>query len=367
VKIRAAVLRGPHQPFSVEGLELLEELQPDEVLVKVTATGICHTDLAVRDQHIPAPLPALLGHEGSGVVARVGSAVTHVAPGDHVVLAPASCGSCEPCLQGHPSYCDDLLALNMPGARSDGSYPLTDQGRLPIGGFFFGQSSFASYSLARRSSVVKVPRDVPLETLGPLGCGLQTGAGTVLNVLRPGPGDSIAVFGVGPVGLAAIMAAKASHCTTIVAVDIHEGRLELARELGATHAINSAKESPSSTITGRVAKRGVSYAVDTTARSAVVNEALRSLRPMGRCAVVGVASTPKLELDNSALFGGRTLESIVEGDSVPAVFIPRLIALHQAGLFPFDRLLRFYDLDDIERAVADSESGATLKAVLRMP
>jgi aryl-alcohol dehydrogenase len=367
MKFTAAVLRDPHARFSIETLEMVDELLPTEVLVKVVATGLCHTDLAVRDQHLPVSLPVILGHEGAGVVTAVGSAVTHVGVGDHVVLAPASCRQCVRCVSGHPSYCDELMSLNMAGVRSNGSHAMCDAAGKPVGSFFFGQSSFGNYALVRGTSVVKVPNDIPLEILGPLGCGLQTGAGTVLNVLRAGPGDSIAVFGVGPVGLAALMAAKVAGCTTIIAVDVNDERLLLARDLGATHVVNSKREKPSEVILKSICRGGIRFAVDTTARSDVVNEALRSLRALGRCAMVGIASTATLEIDNMAIFGGRSLETVVEGDSIPEVFIPRLIDLYRAGLFPFDRLLQFYDLADIQSAVEDSERGKTLKAVIRMP
>lgn len=367
MKIQAAVLREVHQPFQVQEVELDSQLRPSEVLVKVLATGLCHTDLAVRDQHIPVSLPAVLGHEGAGVVAQVGSAVTRVAVGDHVVLAPASCGKCDFCRSGHPSYCAELFQLNMPGPRPDGSYPYHDGQGQALGSFFFGQSSFGTYALASENNVVKVPTDVPLDILGPLGCGLQTGAGTVLNVLRPTAGDSIAVFGVGPVGLAALMAAKAAGCTTIIAVDVHDNRLELAANLGATHTINSKTNVPVNFINENILPGGVHYTVDTTGHSEVVNQAVSSLKFMGRCALVGISGASKLEIDATALNAGRSVVYVMEGDSVPQVFIPRLIALYQKGLFPFDKLIRFYELADINQAVADTESGATLKAIIRMP
>jgi aryl-alcohol dehydrogenase len=367
VKIQAAVLPGTHQPFSVQEIELDSQLRPNEVLVKVLATGLCHTDLAVRDEHLPVPLPAVLGHEGAGVVEAVGSNVTRVAVGDHVVLAPASCGKCEYCRTGHPSYCDQLFQLNAPGPRPDGSYPFHDAQGQALGSFFFGQSSFGTYALASENNTVKVPTDVPLEILGPLGCGLQTGAGTVLNVLRPTAGDSIAVFGVGPVGLAALMAAKAAGCTTIIAVDVHDNRLELAISLGATHTINSKTHVPTSFINEYILPGGVHFTVDTTGRSEVVNQAVSSLKFMGRCALVGISGATKLEIDTTALNAGRSVVYVMEGDSVPQVFIPRLIELYKKGLFPFDKLIQFYELADINQAVADTESGTTLKAIIRMP
>ena len=367
MKIQAALLTEAHQPLVVQEVELDENLRPHEVLVKIVATGLCHTDLAVRDAHIPAQLPVILGHEGAGIVERIGSNVTQVQMGDHVVLAPASCGKCSFCQSGHPSYCIHLFTLNLPGPRADGSCPYHDKQGNVVGGFFFGQSSFGTYSLAAENNVVKVPPDVPLEILGPLGCGMQTGAGTVLNVLKPTAGESIAIFGVGPVGLAGLMAAKAAGCTTIVAIDVHDSRLALARSLGATHTINSKTQLAAPYIHESVLPGGVHYSLDTTGRNEVINQAVAALRFMGRCALVGVSTAAKLEIDNSVLFTGRSVEYVVEGDSVPSLFIPQLIELYKKGLFPFDKLIQFYELEDINQAIADSESGTTLKAVIRMP
>ena len=367
MKIKAAVLMAAHEKFEIRELELVENLLPGEVLVKVAATGLCHTDLSVRDEHIPVNFPVVLGHEGAGIVERVGAGVTEIKPGDRVVLSPSSCGKCEFCEAGHSSYCIHLLELNMPGGRADGSSIFRDENGKTVSGFFFGQSSFGTFSLTRENNVVKVPNDAPLEMLGPLGCGLQTGAGTVLNVLRPNAGESFAVFGCGPVGLAGLMAAKAAGCTTIVAVDVFENRLDLARELGATHVVNSKTQVPLEVINESILMGGVHYALDTTGRGDVINQAVGSLRTLGKCALVAVPAAAKLEIDYSVLTAGRSIEYVIEGDSVPDIFIPRLIDLYRNRMFPFEKLVRFYDLEDINRAVADSESGTTLKAIIRMP
>ncbi len=367
MKIRAAVLDQPHQPFHVQDIEMNQELRPLEVLVKIIATGLCHTDLSVRDQHIPVPFPVIVGHEGAGIVQDIGSGVTTIKKGDRVLLAPASCGKCMNCLSGHPSYCVNLYVLNMPGPRNDGSHPYHDQQGNGVSGFFFGQSSFGTYSLTTENSVVKVDSDVPLEIMGPLGCGMQTGAGTVLNVLRPNAGESLVVFGVGPVGLAAIMAAKAAGCTTIVAVDIHENRLALALNLGATHIINSKEENPGQAIEQRIRPGGVHYTVDTTGRNEIIHHAIGCLRFMGKCALIAVPSSATLTIDYSVLNSGRSIQVVVEGDSVPQLFIPKLIELYKKGMFPFEKLIRFYELEEINQAVTDTEKGITLKAVIRMP
>jgi aryl-alcohol dehydrogenase len=369
VRIKAGVARLPHMPLSVEDLDIdTHSIRATEVLVKLVATGLCHTDLAAREQHIPITFPAILGHEGAGIVEAVGEAVISVKVGDRVVLAPAHCGRCSSCLSGHPSYCLEIYALNLPGPRTDGSTPYTDSHGHAVNGGFFGQSSFATYCLASESSVVRIDDDsVPLEILGPLGCGLQTGAGTVLNVLRPAAGDSIAVFGTGPVGLAAVMAAKAAGCTTVIAIDVNDQRLALAKSLGATHTLNSRDQPVTDDIRQQIHPGGVHCSVDTTGRNDVIAQAVGCLMVRGRCALVAVPSVAKLELDWSVMTAGRSIEFVQEGDSLPRLFIPKLIDLYRRGLFPFDRLVSFYELADLNQAIKDFEIGTAVKPVIRMP
>jgi len=342
----------------------LDEPRGDEILVRIVATGICHTDISVRDQHLPIPLPAVLGHEGAGVVERVGPAVTELVPGDHVVLTVINCGKCNNCLGGSPTYCEQMMQLNFSGRRLDGS-ALIRRGEEEVSGGFFGQSSFATFALATERNAVKVPKDIDLSLLGPLGCGIQTGAGTVFNTLRPEIGSSIVIFGVGAVGLSAIMAARVAGCTSIIAVDLHANRLELARELGATHVIDPLAGDIVQAV--RAIGGGVNYAIDTSANTTVIRQAVDCLLPMGRCTMVGV-SRPGAEVTVPvmSLFFGQTLGGAVEGNAVPKILIPRLIELWRQGRFPFERMVKFYDFEQINQAVADSASGATLKAILRI-
>ena len=342
----------------------LDDPRADEILVRIVATGLCHTDVSVRDQHLPVPLPAVLGHEGAGIIEKVGPAVTELAVGDHVVLTIAWCGKCANCQRGLPTYCHNGMPLNFSGRRPDGSATIRQDG-VEISGGFFGQSAFATYALATERNAVKVDKDIDLALLGPLGCGILTGAGTVINTLKPRIGSSIAIFGAGAVGLSAVMAARVAGCTTIIAVDVHVNRLELATELGATHVINATEGNSVEAV--RAIGGGVDYAIDTTAVPAVIRQAVESLVPLGRCVLVGV-SPPGSELNLSvdSLFFGQTVGGSIEGDCVPKLFIPVLIDLWRQGRFPFDRLIRFYDFDQINQAVADSTSGITLKPVLRI-
>ncbi|MFF9490322.1 NAD(P)-dependent alcohol dehydrogenase [Streptomyces sp. NPDC014676] len=360
--IRAAVARARSEPLVIEDLEL-EEPVGDEILVRVVATGVCQTDSHVWNQRIPAPLPLVPGHEGAGVVERIGPSVTELRPGDHVVLSFQACGHCEQCLSGHPAFCDSAIAANFAGARLDGTRGIrrTDGGE--IHGHFFGQSSFATYALATQRNAVKVPDDVPLDILGPLGCGLQTGAGAVLNSFAVPAGSSVAVLGVGAVGFGALMAAHLSGAATVIAVDVNPQRLALAAELGATHVIDARQTHVAEEIK-RITGRGVAYALDTTGRADMIDHAVDALAAAGQAGLV--AGSEDARIPTAKLGLGMSVRGIVQGDSNPRLFIPRLIQLYRSGRFPFDRLVRFYDFDDINTAFADAARGDVVKPVLRM-
>jgi aryl-alcohol dehydrogenase len=365
MKIIAAVTRAKASPMSLETLEL-EPPRDDEILVRLVATGICHTDIAMRDQTYPVPQPIVLGHEGAGIVEQVGRAVTKVTPGDHVVMSFHSCGTCPSCQDHQPNYCDHFFEHNFAGSRGDGSSALSKEGE-PIHGNFFGQSSFATFALCHQRNVVKVRPDAPLELLGPLACGIQTGAGAVINSLGLRPGQTLAVFGVGSVGLSAIMAARVAGATTIIGVDTVAPRRDLAKELGATHVIDPGQGSVVEQIVN-ITGGGVNFAFDTTARPVVIRQAMESLAPRGTCGIVG-ASTLDTEITFNAMHimtGGRQLKGIVEGDSTPEVLIPQLIELYLQGRFPFDKLVRFYPFEQINEAIDDAETGRCVKPILRM-
>ncbi len=364
MEIRAAVCREKGS-FQLESVDLGDP-QSDEVLVRIVASGMCHTDLAVRDQHLPLPLPAVLGHEGAGVVERVGAGVSKVRPGDHVLMSFGSCGRCGNCASGHAAYCAEFLAYNVGTRRPDGSYTLHSHGS-PLTGCFFYQSSFATYALTHVRNVVKVDNALPLDVLAPLGCGIQTGAGAVFNCLRPAAGGSIAIFGTGAVGLSAVMAAVVAGCARIVAVDVQDARLDLARELGATDVINARTTDPVAAIRA-VCGGGADYAIEATGIPAVMTQAFDALNATGTVVVLGVAPAgATVAVDAASLLGGKRLRGAIEGESVPEVFIPRLIALWQAGKFPFDRLARYYSFESINEAAHDSERGVAIKPILRMP
>ena len=332
----------------------------------IAGVGVCHTDVKMRDGARPVPLPIVLGHEGAGVVEAVGSEVSEVRPGDHVVLSFDYCGKCANCRSGRQAYCKYVFQYSFGGVRPDGSSPLRKNGDV-VHGMFFGQSSFANYALATRRNVVKVPKEAPLEILGPLGCGVQTGAGAVLNSLTAEAGNSIAVFGAGSVGLSAVMAACVAGCNPIIAVDIDARRLELARELGATHSFNGAEIPEVVEAIQDVSDGGVDYSLDTTSNPAVFRQAVDSLMMLGTCGLIGgMAAGTEVCIEANHLLPGRTVRGIIQGDSVPQIFIPRLIDLYMQGRFPFDRLIRFYTLDEINQACADMSARRVIKPVLRV-
>ncbi|RMR03603.1 Benzyl alcohol dehydrogenase [Pseudomonas savastanoi pv. glycinea] len=368
IEVTVAVLREAGAKLQVERAELGVP-RPDEVRVRVVATGVCHTDMVVRDQLFPTPLPIVLGHEGAGVVESVGSAVTTIVPGDHVVMTYMSCGLCLPCETGHPAHCSNMHPLNFGGGRLDGSTSTCScEGNAPIHDHFFGQSSFSTYVVANERNVVKVSKKAPLELLGPLGCGIQTGAGSVLKAMKVEAGASFAAFGAGAVGLAAVMAAKVAGATTIIAVDITQSRLELALELGATHVINSRQEDPVARIR-EITGGGVNYSLECSGRAEVLRQAIDAVTTLGTCGIVGATKmgTEVAFNINDVMIPGKRIMGIVQGDVVANAFIPTLVDLYLQGRFPFDKLCRFYTFDQINEAMADSESGITIKPILRMP
>ncbi|MEU8672762.1 MULTISPECIES: NAD(P)-dependent alcohol dehydrogenase [Streptomyces] len=360
MRFGAAVLRGYEDPFAVEEVILNAGPADGEILVRIAGCGLCRTDLAVRRSAGRSPLPAVLGHEGSGVVVETGGPDTGLVPGDHVVLSFDSCGRCRSCLGGAPAYCDRFAALNLFGGRTENAARFTDGAGKALAPRWFGQSSFAEYAMVPARNAVPVDASLPIELLGPLGCGFLTGAGAVLHSFGVGPGDTVAVFGAGAVGLAAVMAATAAGAL-VVAVDRHPERLALAERF---HAVPL--DAATAGLPGRIQRLtggGAQYALDTTASARLINDALRSLRPTGHLGLVARLRTA-LPLEPGTLDQGRRISHICEGDAVPALLIPRLTGLWQAGRFPFDQLIRTYPLADVNEAERDCDAGRVVKPVL---
>jgi aryl-alcohol dehydrogenase len=359
----AAVVERAGAPFALTEVELAEP-RPNEAVVRMVAAGLCHTDLGVAGGGVPFPLPGVLGHEGAGVVEAVGSAVTSVRPGDHVILSFTSCGSCRNCRGGHPAYCATWLPLNLlGGARADGSATLSRQSE-PLGGHFFGQSSFSRLAVVDERSMVKVDPAVSLIDVAPLGCGVQTGVGAVWNVLAPRAGSSVVVLGAGAVGLSAVMAAALSPATTIVAVDRVGERLALAREVGATHTVDATTSDVTEAIAD-LTGGGADGVVETTGSTAVLRAGVDALAARGSLVIVGAPPFgSEVALDVNAMLAGKRVAGLTLGDSETQTFIPTLVELVRSGRLPIQKLITRYPFEDIDQAVRDVAAGKSIKPVL---
>lgn len=341
----------------------LDEPRPDELLVRLVACGVCHTDLFAPRRF---ELPAVFGHEGAGIVEAVGRDVRSLFVGDRVVLTFGYCGACRNCGDGAPAYCGEGHRLQFGGARADGSSTLSGpQG--PVHGAFFQQSSFATHALATERNAVRVPDELPLERAAPLGCGIQTGVGAVLNTLACRRGESLAVFGAGSVGLSAVMAAGMAGCSPVIAIDVRPRRLALALELGATHVLDARDGDVADRVVA-ITRGGARYSIETAGAEQTFRDAIDCLMRLGTC---GLCTVPKLgapiEFAPLAILKGRTVTGVLEGSSVPKEFIPQLARLHLDGRLPYDRLLAFYEFEDLPRALEDAEQGRVVKPVVRMP
>lgn len=364
MKITAAVARTAAAPFGLEQIDLAD-LKPDEVLVRMVAVGICHTDVAARDQQLPIALPAVLGHEGAGIVEKTGSAVSGLAVGDKVVLTIAFCGECTNCKRGDVAYCEHGLSLNYSGARADGSATLCC-GHEKVSGHFFGQSSFATYAVCNERNAIKVHAGADLAMAAPLGCGVQTGAGAALRSLAVKAGRAFVAFGGGSVGLSAAMGAKIGGCDPIIVVEPVADRRALALSVGATHAIDPNTGDVAEQIRA-IVPRGADYILDTTGSVPVIQSALAALASHGSLATVGVPKDPEATLPLSLLgflISGATLKAVIEGDTDPKTFIPELLEHVEQGRMPLEKLVRTYPFDQINTAIDDQLAGRVVKPVL---
>jgi aryl-alcohol dehydrogenase len=366
---RGAITAAKSAPFEWRDI-IVDEPRDDEILVRVVATGICHTDLSVQQQVTPFPLPALLGHEGAGIVEQVGRSVRTLSEGDHVVVSFNFCGECTACMTGRPVQCETWVPRNLLGGfRPDGSSPvrLADGGDLHA--HFFGQSSFASHMVVKASAAIRVPADAPLELLAPMVCGFQTGCATMLQVLDPGLGDTVAVYGTGAVGLAAIMATRLTPAARVIAIDVVPERLALARELGADDTINAATDDPVEALKDLTSGHGADRILESSGRITVLRQALDSMATDATIAIVGAppfGSEVPVDVPDAIVKGPRII-GVNQGRAVPRVVIPALVELFLAGRLPLDRLIRTYPVENINDAAHDMHSGSAIKPVLVMP
>ncbi len=358
MEITAAVLRTTDGPYSIEPVTL-DDPGSGEAIVRILAAGICHTDQMPR--MMEGFTPIITGHEGAGVVEAVGPDVEGLAVGDHVVCSYASCGTCPACGRGEPYNCETFMVRNLTGRDVAFGTRARDADGDDVASRWFAQSSFASHALVEVRNVVVVDPGLPLELLAPLGCGFLTGAGSVLEALGVGEGQSLVVFGAGAVGLAAVMAAAAVGADRIVAVDLNADRLALAGESGATGTVQAGGDDVLERVMGELGGLA-DFSFDTTGVPAVILDALRILRPGGHAGLVGVQQGD-LTLDPGILVGKR-VSSILEGSADPQMMIPALIELWQQGRFPLERLVRTFPFSAIDEAEAASLSGEVIKPVL---
>ncbi|NWK95979.1 NAD(P)-dependent alcohol dehydrogenase [Sphingobium lactosutens] len=360
VQIRAAVAVEKGAPLVFREFEIAEP-EGNEILVKTIASGVCHTDLLLRDEMFGPALPAVPGHEGAGIVIAIGPTVQHIKVGDHVLSTQGFCGGCNSCRGAHPMNCEHYVQYNITGKRPNGKASFVGS---EVSANYVGQSSFATHMLVTENNAVKLPNDLDLVLAAPLGCGLVTGSSTVFNVLKPRPGSSIIVFGAGAVGLAAVMAAKAAGCAGIVIVDLHKPRLEIAKEVGATHAF-VANEVDIIKKCRELFAGGTDFGVDAVGLPTTAKSMLECLRPGGHAVLVGAngfGNTTDLEL--GTLIFNRTIQGAILGDQVPQITIPELVELSRQGRFPYEKLIRTYAFDDINQAIEDSETGKVIKPVI---
>lgn len=362
MQIRAAVSANNG---TIEFQELtLDAPRPNEVVVRIVACGICRLDATMRNSP-RVPKPIVLGHEGSGVVEQVGNAVASVRPGDRVALSFNSCGHCPTCDAGTPSYCMEVGKYNFGAQRPDGTTALSRAGER-VASHFFGQSSFATHAICTERNVVKIPADVPLDLMAPLGCGIQTGAGAVLRSLKVTPGSSVVVLGAGSVGLSAVMAAKIAGAAKIIAVDVQPCRLETAQILGATHGVLATVENLTAELL-KITGLGANFAVDTSGHVPGIQQTIEALAPFGTIGLISECKGVDVPVRAiSMMLRGRSLRGIHQGDSHPQQFIPELVDYYRQGRLPLEKIVTFYDFEQIEQAMSDMNAGKAIKPILRM-
>ncbi len=364
---QAAVLKTPGSAFTVETVAIGDP-RPGEVRVRIEAVGICHTDLVFATGELGTPFPLILGHEGAGVIDKIGEGVTGLAPGDKVLLTFDSCGRCPRCEDGLPSYCRHFTDVNYACQRGDGSSPAQDRDG-PVAARFFGQSSFSRYAISTQRNTVKLPPDADLGLLAPLGCGVQTGVGGVLHSLGARPGSSLAVIGGGAVGLSAIMGGVLAECATIILIEPRPERRELGTALGATHVIDPRADNAAEAVRA-IRPEGVDHVFDTSGVPDAITGGLAMLAPYGTLGLVGVPHSLDAAIALPivpTITYGHTIKGIVEGDSDPQRFLPELVRLVREGKLPIGRLITRYPFERINEAIADTQTGTCVKPVLIFP
>jgi alcohol dehydrogenase len=346
MKTRAAVLYevGAASPYSESLPLVVDEISlagpgRGEVLVEIVGAGLCHSDLSVVDGSRPRPLPMVLGHEASGIVREAGAEVTEFRPGDHVVFSWVPvCGRCLYCASGRGALCEPGVQANIDGTLLGGSRRFTDS-RAQVCSHHLGVSAFSQFTVAAQESLVKIDATLPLETAALFGCAVMTGVGAIVNTARVEAGSSVAVFGLGGVGLSAVMGARAVGAYPIVAVDLIADKLKLARDVGATHTINAGENDPVEAIK-ELAKGGADYAFESVGSESVLIQAYLATQRGGTTVTIGLPAPNKMFAVSalSIVAEERTIKGSYMGSSVPRRDVPRYIAMYQAGILPVDKL-----------------------------
>lgn len=354
--MKAAVMHARGAKLVVEDLEL-EPPRTGEVAVRLVATGVCHSDLGGLHGTRELPTPMVLGHEGAGIVESVGAGVSAAAPGDHVILsAIGRCGRCAACVEGRSWMCSTWGASIFSGALPGGGTRLSLRGS-PVY-HWFAQSSFAERAVVPEGSVVKIRRDVPLEKVALLACGVSTGLGAVLNAAQVRLGDSVCVIGCGGVGIAAIVGADLAHAYPIVAVDIADEKLEYARSLGATHAVNAAREDAVARVR-ELTGGGAAHTFECVGNAKTLAQLVAMVPPGGDGYVVGAAPPgTTFPFGTDGFIRNKHLHGVMQGNVRATIDIPRYVDLYARGRLPLDRMVtRTYGLDETNEALAALEHG----------
>jgi len=365
MKIKAAVLRGIDQPFTIEEVELAPPKE-NEVLVKTTASGICHSDYSCVHGVLKVPLPIVLGHEGAGVVEAVGANVKHLKPGDKVIasLTP-SCGECVMCKESKEYMCAEMGKLLTHCTQIDGTTRHTGKDGEPLFALC-GVGSFGEYMVMPAGSAIKVPDDTPLESTCLIGCGVTTGTGAALNTANVQPGESAAVIGCGGVGLSIIQGARIGGATIIIAIDPMAEKRELALSLGATHAINPFEENTEQRVKEITGGLGVHYAFEALGRTQTMEQAWSLLRPTGRAIIVGVAALDQtITIPSGALLLECEIQGSCYGSSTPKKDIPRFVELFKSGELKLEEMItQRIGLSEINRAFEEMGRGEGARSVI---
>ena len=373
LKVRGAVLRemglpAPYaqsRPLRIETLQL-DPPGPGELLVRVRAAGLCHSDLSVIDGSRPRVMPMVLGHEAAGEVVQCGDGVADFKPGDQVVFSfVPSCGHCNPCASGRPALCEPGAAVNTAGTLLSGKRYWHGDGAGTLH-HHLGVSGFTEMTVVSARSAVKVDADLPPEIAALFGCAVMTGVGAVVNTAHVAAGESVAVFGLGGVGLAALLGAHASGAHPIVAVDVLPAKLELARQLGATHVVNARSEDPVAVVKAATAG-GAHHAIETVGSELVLAQAYAATRRGGTTVTAGLPHPQKMFSVSavSLVAEERTVKGSYMGSAVPSRDLPRYIALYKAGRLPVDRLLTHrLRLEEVNEAFDRLASGEAVRQVI---